>query len=139
MIRVLAIEDCPNTRCNALVDCCDLRVAHGFDQIKFWLKHHKPQVIILDHDMPGFNGMDAVNAFWEDMICTPVIIWSHNHEAAKKMKEAMEARAAECLLEDEKWAIVVQPFNVGRDAKFYSQFLAFLHLHHGMKNDPPTS
>jgi hypothetical protein len=55
------------------------------------------------------------------------------------MKEVMEARAAEYLLEDQKWTIVVQPFDVGRDAKFYPQFLAFLHSHHGMKNDPPTS
>ena len=128
MIRVLAIEDDILTRCPKLVGVCDLRVAHGRDQIKFWLQHHKPQVIVLDHDMPGFNGMEAVREFWADFLCVPTIIWSHNHEAVKEMKAYLEARANDYELDD--WVIAVQPFDATRTPEDYGKFIEWLYKEH---------
>lgn len=128
MVRVLAIEDDILIRCPKLVRVCDLRVAHGKDQIKFWLQHHKPQVIVLDHDMPGFSGMEAVREFWADFLCVPTIIWSHNHEAVKEMKAYLEAQALDNDVEE--WTIVVQPFDSTRTPEDYGKFIEWLHNEH---------
>jgi len=132
MLRVLAIEDQPDIRCAKIVSMCDLRIAQGYNQIKFYMDYFKPELILLDHDMPGFNGMDVINAFGERFVSIPIIIWSHNHEAVRKMKALLDDMAIQFDVPDD-WCIVVQPYDPTYPPEDHIKFFNWLNKEHGRK------
>jgi CheY-like chemotaxis protein len=93
MAKILVIDDSP-IRARPLVKAGhDVKLACGYDQCKFWLDTSGVlfDLIIMDHDMPGFDGTQLLNAFG-DFIKTqecPVWVWSHNTPKAKAMADTI--------------------------------------------------
>lgn len=97
-MRVLIIDDDPVRAIPVLKAGHDVKIAHGFDQIDFWLKckHWYPEIICLDHDMPQMPGLEVVGHFVDELWWRTVRIWSCNHIAAPIMKDhLLDAAKAE--------------------------------------------
>lgn len=120
MVRVLVVDDEP-VRADQLMAVCDLRVAHGFEQVKFWLRNTcwRPDVVFLDNDMPLATGLSIARFFANDLIGIPVVIWSMNPIAAKEI----EATLQDAQIEGIHWPIVVDPYNPKRTS---GQWLVYL-------------
>ncbi len=85
--KILVIDDEPE-RANKLGDFYDLRIAHGIEQVKFWLRNSfwRPDIILLDNDMPLASGVLIAKEFALDMAGIRTIIWSMNVPAAKEIE-----------------------------------------------------
>ena len=88
-LKILVIDDYPMRARDFVRQGHDVRVAQGFEQIKFWLqevaKDWRPDIVFLDHDMPLMNGMDVIKGFSADLLMCPVVIWSLNSVAVDHM------------------------------------------------------
>lgn len=102
-MRILVIDDEP-VRAQFLLfggHTHDVKVACGRSQVGFHLemwRRWSPELICLDHDMPGFNGMEVVAAFPEIAATieqAPIWVWSMNFEAAPRLRDDLARRAAE--------------------------------------------
>jgi DNA-binding LytR/AlgR family response regulator len=85
--KILVIDDEPE-RAHRLGNIFDLRIAHGYEQVKFWLRNPvwRPDIIFLDNDMPLASGTSIAKEFALDMIGTKIVIWSMNGPASKEIE-----------------------------------------------------
>ena len=95
-MRILVIDDMPH-RVKLLWNAglskeIEIQIAHGFDQIKFYLENYKYDLVLLDHDMPLMSGPKVVEEFLMER-CIPVIVISNNEPGAKKMVNMLEEYA----------------------------------------------
>ena len=117
---MLVIDDEPQ-RAAQMMAVSDLRVAHGFDQVKFWLQNKlwRPQVVFLDNDMPLASGLSLARFFADDLIGIPVVVWSMNPVAAKEIAAILE----DARIEGMPWTIMVDPYNHLRTADQWLQYV----------------
>jgi CheY-like chemotaxis protein len=91
-MKILVIDDDP-MRANNFVNLGhDVKIAHGFDQISFWLDHGPYDLICLDHDMPMMNGLSVIKAFGGSLCWYPVCLWSQNAEKRTEMLKVLEEK-----------------------------------------------
>lgn len=83
------IDDTP-TRALWLPCGHDFRIAHGFDQIAFFLKYWAPELICLDNDMPLLTGIQVVSMFKFELAAFPIIVVSQNPGASLTIMKEME-------------------------------------------------
>lgn len=93
-MKILVIDDEPR-RATAFVRAGhDIRVAHGFEQIQFLLRDvasfWKPDLVVMDHDMPLLDGQGVLQTFGLDISIYPVLLWSCNPVGSQKMLRVLE-------------------------------------------------
>jgi CheY-like chemotaxis protein len=88
-LKILVIDDMPMRARDFVRQGHDVRVAHGFEQVKFWIqevaREWKPDIVFLDHDMPQMNGVDVIQTFASDLLPYPIVIWTTNSAASTQM------------------------------------------------------
>jgi DNA-binding LytR/AlgR family response regulator len=120
-MRILVIDDEP-VRATELCSVGDLRIAHGFEQVKFWLqnRHWRPEVVFLDNDMPLASGVSLARFFALDLVGIPVVIWSRNPVAAEEIRAVLE----DARMEEIPWQIWVKPYNSKNTSQDWADFLS---------------
>ena len=98
MKRILFIDDEPIRAWPLAQKGHHVRVAHGFEQVHFYLQQcpgYRPDVICLDHDMPMMNGYHVAQSF---LIARsiPVMIHSTNEAGAKDIERLLQEYAVPC-------------------------------------------
>lgn len=117
MIRVLVADDVPVFR-EMVVDALELegdlevvaQVGNGLDAIQA-CRHHRPDIIILDVEMPQMNGVQATRTIVQDCPETRVVILTA-YENDKLILELIQAGATGYLLKESKIEQVVQAIRV---------------------------
>jgi DNA-binding NtrC family response regulator len=124
-MRILIIDDDPVRAKPVMAAGHDVRIAHGFKQVKFWLQnpHWHPDMICLDNDMPLMSGLDVVQQFGDDMVPLPVRVWSRNNVAAPRIRDNLIDKFLEFDIDpdDADSLVVVQPFDSNRETVYWSK------------------
>jgi CheY-like chemotaxis protein len=122
--KILVIDDEPE-RAHKLGNAYDIRIAHGSEQVKFWLRNSfwRPDVILLDNDMPLASGVLIAKEFALDMAGIRTIIWSMNVPAAKEIEGILTS--PEYKVEGVYADVLLRPFG-SYSAK---EWQSFLHLY----------
>lgn len=96
-MRILVIDDEPCRALPLLKSGHDVRIVLGRKQTLFalqdGLKYWVPEHIMLDHDMPGDNGLAIAKLFCTDLVDFPVCIWSFNPVGAQQILDVLKAEA----------------------------------------------
>lgn len=122
-MRVLIIDDDPIRAIPVMAAGHDVKIAHGYDQVSFYLKHCKlwqPEIICLDNDMPMMTGLDVAREFAEDLFYRPVRIWSRNNVAAPQIKGLLLDKAMELGIDEEELELHVIPFDANTEPTFWA-------------------
>jgi DNA-binding response OmpR family regulator len=88
-MNALLIDDTP-TRALYLPQGWDYRIAHGYDQVDFWLKHWPIDIVLLDHDMPLLCGAQVATMFRFELARYPIVVLSQNEYGAKQIVAELE-------------------------------------------------
>lgn len=107
-MRILVIDDEPS-RAEFLLyggHKHDVKIACGLSQVSFYVQNWRywaPELVCLDHDMPGFSGSQVIAAFPElaaTVETTPIWVWSGNAAEAPKLHFDLLRRANEYGVEN---------------------------------------
>ena len=124
-MKVLIIDDEPIRAHPVMNAGHDVRIAHGHEQIKFWLqnKHWTPDIICLDNDMPLMSGKDVAYHFGDELFYRRVRVWSRNNIAAPEIKRILLDKALEYCIDEEETDIEVLAFDSDIESDYWSEIL----------------
>jgi DNA-binding response OmpR family regulator len=74
----------------------EVRLAHSFGAGLDVARSYPPQLVILDHRMPGISGLEGLPRLRQEFPATPVIMISAYHDR-EMVLQARRNGAAECL------------------------------------------
>lgn len=106
-IRALIIDDDPTRAFPLLRAGVDVRIAHGWEQVRFWLqdaaRYWTPQIVFLDHDMPLMDGHAVCDLFGTEFVHLPIVIWSNNPVGRENMRRILRSQAEVLGIEPRIW------------------------------------